>query len=229
MFDDLKLMHFVYYYPKQFETLTLPLASLNRGVFIAAFNVILLVLSFLAVFRDRTIIYSGRTGALLITALTGSIPGFLNMASTAKTDNLMSLYAFLSALFLWKWCKDRRAIDFCYGFSALLGMIATKITAYAYAPLLAIGFIAVGIWLHFKDRQRIRSGGEAQPPIDFGGGTRNRAPLIIALIAACACGGMVMRTWMLTGIPTLPAFVDVLDEARLLPEISMESVCIRLH
>lgn len=209
LFDDLKLVHYVYYYPKHFEALTLPLASLNKGTFIIAFNVILLGLSFLAVFQLGRELDFDRTGALLITALAGSLPAFSNMASTAKTDTMMSLYAFVSVLFLWKWCKEQRAIDFSYGLAALLGMAGTKINAYAYAPLLGIGFLVVGLWLRHTNEQKIQSGGAAQPAIRSQGATWKTASFVIPGIAACAFGGLAMRTWVLTGVPTMPAFVDI--------------------
>jgi hypothetical protein len=153
LFDNLKLLHFVYYYPKQFEVLTLPLANLNQGTFIVAFNVVTLAVSLLAVFQIARSLDLGRTGALLVTSLAGSIPAVANMGSTAKSDTLLSVYAFIAVVFLWEWGRERRKPDLAYGLSALLGMLATKITAYAYAPLLAFGFLVIGSWLHRKREQ----------------------------------------------------------------------------
>jgi hypothetical protein len=215
LFDDLRLTHFVYYYPKQFETLTLPLAGLNKGSFIVAFNVILLGLCLLAIYRVAQELGTGRGGALLMTVLAGSIPALSNMASTAKTDNLLSVYAFLAALFLWRWCKEKRAVDFSYGWIALLGMAGTKISAYAYAPLLAAGFLAIGLWLQYKRRgappsecasllaPRLESGSKL-PHSEGAFGA-----WVAVAIAACAYAGLALRTWIFTGIPTMPAFLDI--------------------
>jgi hypothetical protein len=215
LFDNLKLTHFVYYYPKQFETLTLPLAGLNQGCFIVAFNVILLGLCFSAIYRVSRELGIGCHGALLLTVLAGSIPALSNMASTAKTDNLLAVYAFLAALFLWRWCKEKRVADFAYGWIALLGMAGTKISAYAYAPLMAVGFLAIGLWLHYKRRGAPPSecASLLAPRLENG----SRLPhseaaygaLIAAAIAACAYAGLTLRTWIFTGIPTMPAFLDI--------------------
>jgi hypothetical protein len=196
LFDNLKLLHFVYYYPKQFELLTLPLAGLNEGTFIIAFNVILLAVCFLAVYQVARRLDLGRTGALLVTSLAGSIPALSNMGSTAKSDTLLSVYAFIGIVFLWEWCRERRFPDLACGFAALLGMAVTKITAYAYAPLLAFGFLIIGFWLH--------RGTEPQASTEEGATGKN-ASMFVVLISAFACAGLVLRTWILTGIPTMPA------------------------
>jgi hypothetical protein len=199
LFDDLKLMHFVYYYPKQFEVLTLPLANLNHGTFIIPFNVVLLALSLLAIFQIARDLDLGRTGALLVAGLAGSIPALSNMGSTAKPDTLLSVYAFISVVFLWKWCKERSALDLAYGLAALLGMLVTKITAYDYAPLLAAGFLFVGWWLRHSEKRQARVSN---------GDIRRTASILVVTIAVLASAGLVLRTWILTGIPTMPAFGD---------------------
>jgi hypothetical protein len=199
LFDDLKLLHFVYYYPKQFEMLTLPLANLNHGTFIIPFNVVLLALGLLAIFQIARDLNLGRTGALLVTGLAGSIPALSNMGSTAKPDTLLSVYAFISVVYLWKWCKERSALDLAYGLAALFGMSVTKITAYAYAPLLAVGFLFVGWWLRHSDKRLAHASNR-----NIG----RTASILVITIAALACAGLVLRTWILTGIPTMPAFGD---------------------
>lgn len=200
--DDLKLMHYVYYYPKQFEVLTLPLADLNKGTFIIAANVVLLLISFFALFEMGRSLGLSISGALLVTALVGSIPAFSNMASSAKTDTLLSVYAYLAALFLWSWCSERRPMDLSYAGAALLGMAGTKISAYAYAPLLAFGFIATVLL----------PGSRTAPKGEFetgsGRAASKGAPFIVLGIALLAYCGLTLRTWVLTGLPTMPAFPD---------------------
>jgi hypothetical protein len=208
LFDDLKLMGFVYYYPKQFEVLTLPLAKLSDGAFIIPFNVVLFILGLLAVFRIGRELDIQRTGALMLTALVGSIPAFSNMASTAKTDTLLALYAFVSALFLWRWCKRRDAMDFSFGFAAILGMAGTKISAYAYAPLLLLGFLAGGFWVHHGNRRNGWFRAAAYTRVNSGVAVGPKGPIAIVGIAACAYAGLLIRTWIMTGIPTMPAFAD---------------------
>lgn len=202
IFDDLKLVHYVYYYPKQFEMLTLPLAALNRGVFIIGFNVLLLGLGFIAVFETGRELHLSRTGALLISSIAASIPAWSNMASTAKTDNLLAVYAFIAVLFMWRWCKQRRTLDLAFALTGFIGMAGTKINAYAYAPLLAIGFLAAAFW-----RSRSEKGRVLQSNPDK---TKWRmAPIFILAIAACTYGGLILRTWILTGIPTMPMFAGL--------------------
>jgi hypothetical protein len=199
LFDNLKLLHFVYYYPKQFELLTLPLASLNQGAFIVAFDVVMLAVSLLAIFQIARRLDLGRTGALLVTSLAGSIPAVTNMGSTAKSDTLLSVYAFIAVVFLWEWGKERHMPDLAYGIAALLGMLATKITAYAYAPLLALGFLVIGFWLHRRTGQQSWV---------LSGETKRYASILVVVISALACAGLTLRTWILTGIPTMPALGD---------------------
>ena len=50
-FDNLRLVNFVYYYPKQFEFLSLPLSAPGKHAFIPALNVLLLAIGFLTIFR----------------------------------------------------------------------------------------------------------------------------------------------------------------------------------
>ncbi len=204
LFDSLKLTHFVYYYPKQFEILTLPLAELNRGIYIVAFNVFLLGIVFLTTYRLGKELGLGRTSALFITALVGSIPAVSNMASTAKSDNLIALYAYLAALFFWQWCKGRTSLDLSLALTSVLGMMSTKITAYAYAPVLAFGFILTGILLHRSAKNAELPG--SHPDLDEKPGLRSYVPVILG---ACNYGGLAFRTWLLTGIPTMPAFVTL--------------------
>jgi hypothetical protein len=208
LFDDLKLMNFVYYYPKQFEVLTLPLAKLSDGAFIIPFNIVLFILGLLAVFGIGRELDIRRTGALMVTALVGTIPAFSNMASTAKTDTLLALYAFVSTLFLWRWCKRRDAMDFSLGSAAILGMAGTKISAYAYAPLLLLGFLGVGFWMHRRNRLNGWFRAAAYSRIDAGVTGGPKGPVALVGIAACAYAGLLIRTWIMTGIPTMPAFAD---------------------
>lgn len=206
LFDNLRLMHPVYYYPKQFEILTLPLSKLSHGAFIIPFNVALFAVCILAIYLIARSLNIDRSHALIVTILAGSIPAFSNMASTAKTDNLQSVYAFISVLFLWKWSTQRKPADFCYGLAAILGMVGTKISAYAYAPMLVLGFLCTGIWMH--------SIGRKNRPMEIHGAREiestgwRYSPMVILGIAFCSCVGLMARSWLLTGIPTMPAFVD---------------------
>ena len=209
IFDNLRLVHFVYYYPKQFETLSLPLAGLNGGLFIIAFNVVILGIGFLAVYYTARELELDRSAALLLTILIGSLPAFSNMASTAKTDNPLAAYAFLAALFFWRWCKRRDSLDFALAVAALLGMIGAKITAFAFAPLLAAGFLIVGIYRHFSEKRTAPAGTTCQSASENRKGFSRSAPFIVAGIAFCTGAGLALRTSGITGIPTLPGFVGV--------------------
>ncbi len=216
LFDNLRLMHHVYYYPKQFEILTLPLAQLNHGSFIIPFNVVLFAICLLAIYGIVRSLDIERTLAFLVTALVGSIPAFSNMASTAKTDTIQSLYAFIAVLFLWNWSKHRSAPDFCYGLAAVLGMAGTKISAYAYAPMLMLGFLATGVWVHCcTARNGIWSTSDT---IGKTGGGWKYSPLVALGIAFCSGIGLMSRSWLLTGTPTMPAFVDKWELLGLTPK-----------
>jgi hypothetical protein len=131
------------------------------------------------------------------------------MASTAKTDNLSNIYSLLAALYFWRWCKRRNAFDFAYAFAALLAMVGTKITAFALAPLLAIGFISVGIYKHYLEKQSVPTGNPVSHILENRGLSFRVAPFIIAGIALCAYLGLALRTSSITGIPTLPGYVGV--------------------
>jgi hypothetical protein len=218
LFDNLKLVHFVYYYPKHFETLSLPLADLNNGIFIIAFNVVLLGVGFLAVYYLARELGLKRSGALFVTVLLGSIPSFSNMASTAKSDNLLAVYAYLAALFFWRWANKRSALDFSFAFAALMGMLGTKITAFIYAPLLAIGFISVEFCRRSIEK-RSASTKKAPPSLSDDRNLPIRiAPVIVAGIALLSYSGLALRTWSLTGIPTLPGFAGIWDIFGLTPK-----------
>jgi len=128
------------------------------------------------------------------------------MASTAKTDNIQSLYALIAVLFLWEWCMRRRTADFCFGLAAILGMAGTKISAYAYAPMLVLGFLGAGIWMHFSGKADPCEGNRNDGASAAGGW--KYSPILVLGLVFCTCIGLALRSWLLTGTPTMPAFVD---------------------
>ncbi len=214
IFDDLKLVHFVYYYPKQFEFLAAPLSNL-RSPFITSLNVVLLAITFLAVYCLGREIKLERKDALFVTALAASIPVVANMASTCKTDVLLGAFAFIGSVFFWRWCKERNRRDLAYGIAAMLGMLGTKITAFAYTPMLLLGYLGFGIARVVMSRRKPQASGFVDQDHD---GRIGLLPLMPALIAALAYAGLCLRTWILTGVPTLPAFLGIWKKLGITPK-----------
>jgi hypothetical protein len=195
-FDDLHLAHFVYYYPKAFELLVAPLSGLGEHGFIVAFNVLLLGVALVAVFRLAREFGLGRAPALLVVTLVATTPALVNMASTGKVDNLAHTLSFLMALGFWRFARGRDPLDFAVASAACLLMLATKVTAYAWAPLIAAGFLAVGV--------RQSATFAASPPRS----TWRRA-VLVAIPSAVVLAGMCARSWLLTGLPTIPFLVGI--------------------
>lgn len=195
-FDDLHLAHFVYYYPKAFELLVAPLSGLGEHAYIVAFNVLLLGVALIAIFRLAREFGLGVIPSLIIVCVAGTTPALVNMASTGKVDNLAHTLSFLMALGFWRFGSERNPRDFALASAACLLMLGTKVTAYAWAPLIAFGFLAAGLrWRGPSPSANKRS-------------AWSRA-LLVASPAAAVLAGLSFRSWRLTGLPTIPFLVGV--------------------
>jgi hypothetical protein len=190
-FDQLGLVGQVHYYPKLYELLLLPLAGLGDHSFVLAMGVGCLALLQVTVVLLLRRLDLSLTQALLGAAVLCSLPAVENMALTSKPDLFATLLLLIATLSLWDHLRGGESA--LLGFSALLLALAVKITSVPYGVVLVSGFL-LGAML------RSRRG----PALARLTSRRQRlAGWILCGGAAAVLIAITLRTYLLTGVPTV--------------------------
>jgi hypothetical protein len=197
LFDPLGYAHFVYYYPKLFELLTLPVTVFPDYAYIYGVNAALLSLLMAASFQLARRTGAGRADALVVAAVASSVPAVANMASTAKPDILATLLVVVAAGALLELAATREPLALAVAGGAVLLSFTAKLTSLVYVPPLLLGLAAVAVPL-------VRAGSAAAP-------RRWRSPALVAVPGAAMLVLLLstLRTYMLTGYPTVPVLVGL--------------------
>jgi len=192
VFDSLGLSAPVYYFPKLYELLLTPLANLDNFAIMTGVGIALLLMIGIVCVRLFDALGIKAPISLLGAALCVSVPAICNSASVeAKPDTFAFLLILLSLLSAVQHAKDglpSRLIWF-----VTFGLLATqaKLTAIPYVAALSLA-VAVNV----------RSVRAAQlAPIERPRELRFAA--VTLALAIVVSSFVTLRTWLLTGMPTI--------------------------
>ena len=138
IFADLGLSHFVFYYPKLYEALILPLCTFPDSSYPASLNIWVYV-AILYVVRDIVIgVVDSRSLAAIVTLVTGWVPVVVFTALLVKPDLLTTLVLLVAARYLMRFINDGILGYGVVGAAALAIALCGKLTAIPFGGLMFI-------------------------------------------------------------------------------------------
>lgn len=192
LFADLGMSHFVFYYPKLYEALILPLCQFPDQSYPAAFNLICYAL-LLWIVRALVLRYvSDRSLAALVTLIVGWMPVGVFSALLVKPDLFAAMVMLIAASYLMRFVVKGGLGDGAIGAGALAVSLATKLTAIPFGGLLAIMSLP-GLFLWLR-RALGRSSSTTTEHFAYQHGLTFALGLTVFLI-------FTLRTYVLTGLP----------------------------
>ncbi len=198
IYEDLGMINLVYTYPKGLEVLALPLSGTPTYGFVLSLSFwatvgILLLTGHIAGRRG------GKNRKFWAMAMMAAVPGIMNMAATAKSDNVTLLFQLL--FFDFVCCalgaageKEERQPWFLMGLSAYLMTLVLKPTAIVFSTIMAGVCLFCLIW---RRKLRVRAAGWGY---------------LLPILPAAAVAGLWYRTWKLTGVPATSIFAGLFEK-----------------
>lgn len=192
MFADLGMSHFVFYYPKLYEALILPLCAFPDKSYPACFNLIGYAILLFSIHHLALRLAGDRLLAALITLVVGWLPVLVFSALLVKPDLLSALMMFVAACYLARFVAEGGLGSGAVGAGALALSLACKLTAVPFGGLMAIMSLP-GLYLCLR-----RSAGHPGAADPEGFSYRHGLVLVLGLAAFLV---FTARTYVLTGLP----------------------------
>ena len=203
IYENLGMINLVYTYSKALEVLVLPLSGTPTYGFVLAFS-LWCTMGILLLAANIVGRYCGREKGIWAAAVLAAIPGIMNMAATAKSDNITLLHQLIIYDFICfalcegrqgKWCGPAGNTPW------LLMAVGTYLLTLVYKPTALVFSTALGAvaLLCLILTRRLSLGCR--------GGWR------ILLIPGAAVAGLWYRTWLLTGVPMTSIFAGFFEKA----------------
>jgi len=192
VFEPLGLVSPVYYFPKLYEMLLLPLSALGSNSALGGLTVLLLVpLLMTCRLLMQAVAVPVATHAGLL-GLIATLPALANLAPDPKPDVPATLFVLLAALFGLAWLRSRQwtALAWMAGATALACSI--KMAAIPYAGVMVLTTLIAGLR------------GAAAPADAAPATAAERRLAVVALVLALVTALFVLaRTFVLAGLPTI--------------------------
>ncbi|MGA9853587.1 MAG: hypothetical protein WBR15_11730 [Gammaproteobacteria bacterium] len=138
IFVNLGLTNAVYYYPKLFETLTLPLSAFSSDTFVAAFNIFFYVVIVIATYEIAVVCGISKSYASLTALVVGLTPITIATALISKPDLMTAAILLVALLFLIRFLTELRLTHALVVISALCLALTAKLTSIPFGGMLAI-------------------------------------------------------------------------------------------
>jgi hypothetical protein len=194
-YEPLGLVSPVFYFPKLYESLMLPLAAFSDFSFQLCLTIAMLgVVAIMAAEFLRRVGLS--TAYCLIGAATLiTIPAFSNMALAAKPDLFAATLLLGAALATWSVGRGANVQQLGWAFALVLLAACAKINTIPYgAAILVTGAIASLLRQHSVAVAIVPPPGPVFPP---------GAGLFVAVLSVPLAAFVTARTWLLAGVPTI--------------------------
>lgn len=200
IFANLGLAHFVFYYPKLYEALILPLCAFPDSSYPAALSALCYVLMLYVVHGLAMDISGDQRLAALATLVTGWVPVAVFTSLLVKPDFFTALVLLVAAVYLIRFLADGRLGDGFAGAGALAIALCGKLTAVPFGGFMAIA--SAFAWALYLRRRLPR------PPAQAGG------QLLAFVLGVATFAIFTCRTYVLTGLPYVaPSFFVTLAQA----------------
>ena len=146
IYENLGLVNDVYFYPKGFEILAMPLSGVPTFGFVLAFSLIAAVFCLVMIGNAASEI-SGKRAGIRAAFLAACIPGIMNMAVSAKSDigTLLFQVIFLNDLILYLKDTDGETGNrfFLWGTASLFMTLTMKPTSFVFSAVLFLTALPV--------------------------------------------------------------------------------------
>ena len=203
IYENLGMINLVYTYSKGLEVLVLPLSGTPTYGFVLAFSLWCTV-GILLLAADIVGRYCGQVKGILAAAILAAIPGIMNMAATAKSDNITLLHQLIIYDFicfaLWD-DKQGKKSSSAPNIPWLSMAVSTYLLTLVYKPTALVFSTALGgvalVCLFLTRRLRVG----------------DRRGFRLLLIPGAAAAGLWYRTWLLTGVPVTSIFAGLFEKA----------------
>ncbi len=146
-YDDLGYFSFVYYYPKFFEFLLLPISNLGDYSFIPSANIVIFFMSLLVIYYSlqKNVKGMDRKTKFILLALIAAIPAFANISATAKGD-ILGFYLVLCAfVFIQEYIEFDKFESIIYAVLALALCTAVRLTYILWGGILFLWCVYICI------------------------------------------------------------------------------------
>ena len=190
IFDNLYLTGIVYTYPKGFEILTLVFSNSYSASFIYAFNICIAILVIYSTYKI-SINFIDKNKAIWISVLIATVPGIMNMSTTAKPDIIALLVEICMIISLVNYFKKKDQYYLFLGISFGIFSLCFKPTSIIFSGSILVAFLLVKLIL--KQKSEVNS-------------SNRFVPLIVSILSFVI---IIIRTWVLTGIPFSSIFADI--------------------
>ena len=203
IYENLGMINLVYTYSKGLEVLVLPLSGTPTYGFVLAFSLWCTV-GILLLAADIVGRYCGQVKGILAAAILAAIPGIMNMAATAKSDNITLLHQLIIYDFicfaLWDGKQGKKSSS-AKNIPWLSMAVSTYLLTLVYKPTALVFSTALGgvalVCLFLTRRLRVG----------------DRRGFRLLLIPGAAAAGLWYRTWLLTGVPVTSIFAGFFEKA----------------
>lgn len=203
IYENLGMINLVYTYSKGLEVLVLPLSGTPTYGFVLAFSLWCTV-GILLLAADIVGRYCGQVKGILAAAILAAIPGIMNMAATAKSDNITLLHQLIIYDFicfaLWDGEQGKKSSS-AKNIPWLSMAVSTYLLTLVYKPTALVFSTALGgvalVCLFLTRRLRVG----------------DRRGFCLLLIPGAAAAGLWYRTWLLTGVPVTSIFAGFFEKA----------------
>lgn len=196
IFQSLSLVAPVHYFPKLWEIALLPWTALDQlrpqvGVAIALLGVLLT-----AIWQIANRLGIARQWRWPLLWILATLAALANTALTLKSDTLCVVFMTIACLHLLSWFQHRTTDALAWALASAALACSTKLTA---IPYVATTLIVLGIHEALR-----RHALPLEPAIDpFKPSEPRSATLVGAGLALLAAVVLLIRTWHLTGVPTI--------------------------
>ncbi len=195
VFEPLGLVSPVYYFPKLYEMLLLPLSALGSHSAIGGLSVLLLVpllMTCRGLMQAVAVPTAAQAGLL---GLIATLPALANLAADPKPDVPATLFVLLAALFGLAWLRTRHWTALMWMASATALACSIKMAAIPYAGFMALTTLIAGLCGALAPVDTARLAPPSAPE-------RRLATVALLLVLVTALF-VLTRTFVLAGLPTI--------------------------
>lgn len=190
LFDETGLVAPVFYFPKLYELVVMPLSGANDFSFALAFGVLLLGFAAFAAHAFARRFGASPAFALAAAALVATLPAIANQALAPKPDLLAGVLVVVAASCFHRGIVTRDAGALLIGAAAGALAIQAKLVAIPYVGTLVLATLALVLALRVRgDRASWRPPGRAAWGV-----------FVLSLVVTLV---LTARTFVLTGVPTI--------------------------